>query len=91
MKHALSIATLSAATILLGATFANAQAPVPGRGDQSGGGAAEMSSKPMPAAAGPRGGTESPAGGNRLNDAPAQTQSAMPTNREETKGGMNAK
>lgn len=46
MMKSLSIAGVTAATILLGMSFAVAQAPAPGRGDQSGGGAAEMSAKP---------------------------------------------
>jgi hypothetical protein len=47
MMKSLSIAGITAATIMLGVSFAFAQAPTPGRGDQSGGGAAQISAKPM--------------------------------------------
>ncbi|MDB5593659.1 MAG: hypothetical protein JWM36_620 [Hyphomicrobiales bacterium] len=46
MTKTFSIAGLTAAALMLGMSFAAAQAPTPGRADQSGGGAAEMSAKP---------------------------------------------
>lgn len=47
MTKSLKIAGFAAAALMLGVSFASAQAPTMGRGDQSGGGAAQMSDKPM--------------------------------------------
>ncbi|MDB5652336.1 MAG: hypothetical protein JWL62_3856 [Hyphomicrobiales bacterium] len=45
MKKSLSIVGITAAALMLAMSFAVAQAPEAGRGDQSGGGAAQLSGK----------------------------------------------
>jgi hypothetical protein len=89
MKKALTIGSAFVATMLLSTSMSVAQAPPPGRADQSGGGAAEMKAN-KPAAAGPMDGTVSPSGGNRLADQPSSRTTPV-TPKEERKGGANAK
>ena len=90
MKKALTLGSAFVATMILGASLSVAQAPPPGRADQSGGDAAELSATPKPLASGPMDGTVSPSGGNRLVDQ-LETRTVPVTPQEERKGGANAR
>ncbi|MDB5649996.1 MAG: hypothetical protein JWL62_1516 [Hyphomicrobiales bacterium] len=90
MKNSYILGGLAGVTLVLSAGLAAAQAPPPGRADQSGVGAAEMTGT-KPSASG----TTSPSGGNVHNDGAASTtgsgRSGTMTTDEMKAGGSNAK
>lgn len=94
MKKSIILSGVAAMTLILGASIASAQSAPPGRADQSGGGAAEMTGA-KPSASGPIGGTTSPSGGNVHNYGAASTmgtsRSGTMTSDEMKAGGANSK